>query len=145
MLRHARRPVGPRQPQQPGIIPAGLQGLDTEATWSDRQSDGWVDGHGTVGLVAWTHGLVGPCTWRRPSGHVATRRWRETGKWQGLMTPVRMDSQADEHAWCCERQRQRTLLVLTPTRKGQAERPTRKRRIKGLPQHKHKRLYTQSS
>ena len=56
-----------------------------------------------------------------------------------------MDSQADEPAWCCERQRQRTLRVLTPTRQGQAERPTRTRRIKGLPQHQHKRLYTQSS
>jgi hypothetical protein len=42
MLIHARGPVGHRKQQPHGIIPAGLHGVDTEATWSYRKSDGWV-------------------------------------------------------------------------------------------------------
>jgi len=57
MMLHARGPVWHRKPQPQGIIPAGLQGLDTEATWSDRKSAGWVYGHGTFCLVACKHGL----------------------------------------------------------------------------------------
>ena len=44
MMIHARGPVGHRKQQKQGIIPAGLTGLDTEATWSYSKSDGWVYG-----------------------------------------------------------------------------------------------------
>ena len=52
MMIHARGPVWHRKQPRQGIIPAGLHGVDTEATWSDSQSDGWVYGHGTFCLVA---------------------------------------------------------------------------------------------
>jgi hypothetical protein len=51
---HARGPVWHRKPQQQGISPAGLHGLDTDATWSYSKSDGWVYGHGTFCMVAWS-------------------------------------------------------------------------------------------
>jgi hypothetical protein len=105
MMRHARGPVWPRQQPQPGIIPAGLHGLDTAATWSDRKSDGWVDGHGTFWMVACKPCLVGTFTWMRNSGHEAKRMGLETGQLTGLMTTIRMDSKADEQAWCFEQQR----------------------------------------
>ena len=59
MMIRARGPVWHRQHQQQGLIPAGLPGLDTEATWSDSKSDGWVYGHGTFGMVAWTRRILG--------------------------------------------------------------------------------------
>jgi hypothetical protein len=145
MMIHARGPVWPRQPQQQGIIPEGLHGLDTEATWSDRQSDGWVYGPGTCGRVAWKHCLLGPFKWMRNSGHAATRRWLETGQLTGLLTTVLRDSQADDQAWFFERQRQRTIRLRTTTRNGQDKRPKRKRRIKVRQKQTNTRLYKQRS
>ena len=73
MMIHVRGPVWHRKPQHQGIIPAGRHGLDTDATWSYRQSDGWVYGHGTFRLVACKHCLLGTFTWMRNSGHEAKR------------------------------------------------------------------------
>jgi hypothetical protein len=96
MMMRARGPVWHRQHQQQGLIPAGLPGLDTEATWSDSKSDGWVYGHGTFGMVAWTRRILGAFKWMRNSANEANRLWRETGKFQGLITTGLMDSKADE-------------------------------------------------
>jgi hypothetical protein len=71
--------------------------------------------------------------------------WLETGQLKGLMTTVLMDSQADDQAWFFERQRQRHILLLTTTRKGQDKSPKRKRMIKVLQKQKNKRLYKQRS
>ena len=46
MMIRARGPVWHRKQQQQGIIPTGLTGLDTEATWSYSKSDG-------LGLWPW--------------------------------------------------------------------------------------------
>jgi hypothetical protein len=110
MMIHARGPVWHRQQQPQGIIPAGRHGLDTDATWSDSMSDGWVYGHGTFCMVACQHGLVGTFKWMRNSGHEAKRMWLETGQLKGLMTISLMDSKADDQAWFFERQRQRHIL-----------------------------------
>jgi hypothetical protein len=81
----------------------------------------------------------------RHSGHEAKRMWRETGKLKGLMTIILMDSQADDQALVFELQRQRPILFLTTTRKGQDQSPTRQRMIKVLQKQKNKRLYKQRS
>jgi hypothetical protein len=106
----ARGPVGHRQQQPQGISPAGLHGLDTEATWSDSQSGGWVYGHGTVCLVVCQRGLLGTCKWMRNSGHEAKRLWLERGQLKGLLTTVLMDRKADDQAWLFELPRQRPSL-----------------------------------
>lgn len=96
-------------------------------------------------MVACKHGLVGTCKWRRNSGHEAKRLGLETGQLTGLMTTVLMDSMADDQAWFFERQRQRHIRLLTPTRKGKDKSPKRKRLIKVLQKQKNKRLYKQRS
>jgi hypothetical protein len=145
MMSHARGPVWHRQQQQQGIIPAGLHGLDTDATWSDRKSDGGVYGHGTFCMVACKHGLFGTCKWMHNSGHEAKRMGLETGQLQGLMTTVLMDRKTDDQAWFFERQRQRHILLLTTTRQGKDKSPQRKRMIKVRQKQKNKRLYKQRS
>jgi hypothetical protein len=145
MMIHARGPVWHREHQKLGIIPKGLTGLDTAASWSDSRSDGWVYGHGTFCLVACTNCILGAFKWMRNSAHEAKRLWLETGQLTGLMTTVRMDSKADDQALFFQMQRQRRLLLLTTTRKGTNKSPSRKRMIKVLMQRKNKRLYRQRS
>lgn len=65
MMIHARGPVWHRKPQQQGIIPEALCGLDTDATWSYSKSDGWVYGHGTFCMVACKNCLLGTFKWMR--------------------------------------------------------------------------------
>jgi hypothetical protein len=96
MMMRARGPVWHRKQQQQGIIPTGLTGLDTEATWSYSKSDGWVYGHGTCCMVACTSRILGACKWMRNRANEAKRMWLETGKLQGRMTTVLMESKADE-------------------------------------------------
>jgi hypothetical protein len=79
-MMRARGPVWHRKQPQQGIIPTGLTGLDTEATWSYRKSDGWVYGHGTFCMVACTSRILGALKWMRNRANEAKRLWRETGK-----------------------------------------------------------------
>jgi hypothetical protein len=52
MMNNALGPVWHTTQKAPGIIPAGLRGLDQEATWSKSHRDGWVYGHGSFCLVS---------------------------------------------------------------------------------------------
>jgi hypothetical protein len=121
MMIQARGPVWHRKQQKLGIIPKGLTGLDTAASWSYSKSDGWVYGHGTFCMVACTNRILGAFKWMRNSANEAKRMWLETGKLKGLITTVLMD------------------------RKGTDKSPTRQRMIKVLTQRKNKRLYKQRS
>src|SRR5436305_11420923 len=145
MMIHARGPVGHRKQQKQGIIPAGLTGLDTEATWSYSKSDGWVYGHGTFCMVACTSRILGAFKWMRNSANEAKRMWLETGKLQGLITTVLMESKADDKDLFREIRRQRGMLLLTTPRKGAAKSLERQRMIKVLKQQKHQQLYKQRS
>ena len=120
MMVHARGPVWHRKQQRQGIIPKGLQGLDTDGTWSYSKSGGWVYGHGTFCLVACRHRMLGAFKWMRNSGHEVKRLWVEAGKLKGLITTVLMDSKADDQALFREFHRQRGILLLTTARKGAA-------------------------
>jgi hypothetical protein len=143
MMIRARGPVWHRKHQQQGIIPAGLTGLDTEATWSYSKSDGWVYGHGTFCMVACASRMLGAFKWMRNSANEAKRMWLETGKLQGLITTVLMDSKADDKDLFRELRRQRGILLLTTPRKGSAISPERQRMVKVLKQKRHQHLYQQ--
>ena len=145
MMLQARGPVWHRKQPKLDILPKGLTGLATAASWSYRKSDGWVYGHGTFCMVACRNRILGACKWRRTSAHEAKRLWLETGKLKGLMTTVLMDRKADEQALFFQRPRQRRSLLLTTTRKGTDNSPARKRMIKGLTPRKNKRLDKQRS
>ena len=143
MMVRARGPVWHRKHQQQGIMPAGLKGLDTEATWSYSKSDGWVYGHGTFCMVACGHCMLGAFPGMRNSANEAKRMWLETGKLQGRITTVLMDSKADDKDVFRELRRQRGIRLLTTPRKGSAIRPERQRMVKVLKQKRHQHLYQQ--
>ena len=140
MMVRARGPVWHRKHQQQGIMPAGLKGLDTEATWSYSKSDGWVYGHGTFCMVACGHCMLGAFPGMRNSANEAKRMWLETGKLQGRITTVLMDSKADDKDVFRELRRQRGIRLLTTPRKGSAIRPERQRMVKVLKQTRHQHL-----
>src|SRR6266487_7165778 len=86
--------------------------------------------------------------WGRSSGCAtaptkAKRMWLETGKLQGLITTVLMDSKADDKDLFRELRRQRGILLLTTPRKGSAMSPERQRMVKVLKQKRHQHLYQQ--
>jgi hypothetical protein len=87
--------------------------------------------------------MLGAFKWRRNSGNEAKRMWLETGKLNGLITTVLMDSKAEDKDLFFELQRQRGLLLLTTSRKGADKSPARQRRVKVLKQRKNQRLYKQ--
>ena len=59
MMHKALGPVWHTKHQAPGGIPAGLRGVDQEATWSKRHRDGWGYGHGAFCVVAHRPCLLG--------------------------------------------------------------------------------------
>jgi hypothetical protein len=71
--------------------------------------------------------------------------WLETGQLKGLVTPVLMDSKADDKDLFFELHRQRGILLLTTARKGANKSPARQRMGKVLKQRKNQRLYKQRS
>jgi len=134
-----------RKQQAQGIIPKGLRGVDTEATWSKSKSEGWVYGHGTFCMVACKNRMLGAFKWMRNSGNEAKRLWGETGKLQGLIATVLMDSKADDKDLFFEFERQRKMRLLTTPRKGADKSPERKRMVQILNEKQNKRLYKQRS
>src|SRR5262249_47877334 len=145
MLIHARGPVWHRNHQEHGIMPKGLTGLDTAATWSYSKSDGWVYGHGPFCLVACKTRILGAFKWMRNRANEAKRLGPETGKLKGLVTTVLMDSKAEDKDLFREFQRQRQMLLLTTPRKGADKSLARQRMVKVLKRKKTKRVYRQRS
>jgi hypothetical protein len=145
MMVRALGPVWHRKQQQQGIIPKGLRGLDTDATWSCSKSAGWIYGHGTFCLIACGSRILGAFKWMRNSDNEAKRMWMETGKLKGLITTVLMDSKADDQDLFFELDRQRGMLLLTTTRKGTDKSPSRRRMIKVLRKRENQQLYEQRS
>jgi hypothetical protein len=145
MMVQARGPVWHRQHQEQGVIPKGLTGLDTEATWSYSKSNGWVYGHGTFCLIACKARILDAFKWMRNSANEAKRMWLETGKLKGRITTALMDSKADDKDLFSEFQRQRQVLLLTTPRKEADKSPARRRMVKVLKQSKNKRVYKQRS
>ena len=124
-------------------MPAGLKGWATEATWSYSKSDGWVYGPGTFCMVACVPCMLGAFQGMRNSANEAKRMWLETGKRQGLIPTVLMDSKADDKDVFRELRRPRGIRLLTTPRKGSALSPERQRMVKVLKQKRHQHLYQQ--
>jgi hypothetical protein len=87
--------------------------------------------------------MLGACQWMRHSANEAKRLWLETGKLQGLITTVLMDSKADDKDVFRALRRQRRTLLLTTPRQGRAIHPERQRMGKGLKQKRPQPLYQQ--
>ena len=59
MMHKALGPVWHAKHKAQGIIPAGLRGVDQEATWSHSHRDGWGYGQGSCCLVSHSPCLLG--------------------------------------------------------------------------------------
>jgi hypothetical protein len=117
MMNKALGPVWHAKHKAQGLIPAGLRGVDQEATWSTSHSDGWVYGHGSFCVVAHSPCVLGAFKYMRNRAHEAKRLWLETGQLRGVVTTVIMDGKADDQALFAEFQRQRKMTLLTTPRK----------------------------
>ncbi len=92
----ARGPVWHPQQKKQNVLPAGLHGVDREATWSFSHADGWVYGHGSFCLVPHTVPLVGLFVWMPNSGSESKRMAQEILPYAGRLKTVCMDSKADD-------------------------------------------------
>jgi len=141
MMHQALGPVWHRQHQRQRLIPHGLRGLDREATWSYRKSDGWVYGYGSCCLVSHAPVVLGACKAMRNSAHEAKRLWWETGHLKGLVQTVMMDSKADDQALFGEFRRQRGMTLLTWPRRNRDHTAKRRAMIRLLHSPRSTRLY----
>jgi len=141
MRNKALGPVWHRTHQRQGHVPQGLRGLDREATWRDRKSDGWVYGHGSFCLVSHRPVVLGAFKIMRNSAHEAKRLWWETGHLKGLVKTVIMDGKADDQALFGEFRRQRRMTLLTWPRHHSAHTAEQRAMIRLLNRPRNKRLY----
>jgi len=117
MMNQAKGPVWHKKQKDQGIIPKGLRGIDKEATWSKSNADGWVYGHGTFCLTSHQYPVAGCFMWMPNSGDEAKRMWLETGGLKGFVDYVSMDSKADKYPLFREFSRQRSMTLVTSSRR----------------------------
>jgi hypothetical protein len=142
-MNNALGPVWHAKHTAPGIIPAGLRGVDQEATWSKSRSDGWVYGHGSFGLVSHSPCVLGAFTYMRNSAHAAKRLGLETGHLRGVIATVVMDGKADDQALFREFQRQRGMTLVTTPRNNSDHTEARQQMIHLLHRPKNRKLRQQ--
>ena len=116
-MNHARGPVWHKKQKDKGIIPKGLRGIDKEATWCKSHADGWVYGHGSFSLTSHKVPVLGSFMWMPNSGNEAKRMWSETGYLKGYIDYVAMDSKADSYPLFRELNRQRSMTLVTSSRR----------------------------
>jgi hypothetical protein len=143
MMHNAWGPVWHTRHQAQGVIPAGLRGLDQEATWGKRHRDGWVYGHGSCCLVSHHPCVLGAFKYIRNSANEATRLWLETGHLRGLVKTVMMDGKADAQDRFAEFQRQRRMTLLTTPRRHGNRTAARQQMLQILDRPSHRKLRRQ--
>jgi hypothetical protein len=143
MMNKALGPVWHAKHKAPGVIPAGLRGVDQEGTWSKSHSDGWVYGHGSFCVVSHSPCMLGAFKYMRNSAHEAKRLWRETGQLRGVIATVVMEGNAADQALFPEFQRQRRMTLVTTPRNNSDHTPARQHMITVLNQPQNCRLRQQ--
>jgi hypothetical protein len=131
MMVKAKGPVWHQKQKKQGVVPAGLTGLDQQATWSYSRADGWVYGHGSFSLVSHAVSVLGFFAWMPNSGHEAKRMHKEIVRYSGLVTKVFMDSKADDQKLYFALQEHNIQLVTAP-RKGANKSPRRQEMIRQM-------------
>ncbi len=143
MMNPARGPVWhPRQKKQ-DVLPAGLHGVDREATWGFSHTDHWVYGHGSFCLVPHAVPVVGLFVWMPNSEYEPRRMEQAVRRYAGLLETVCMDSKADDqHLW----QRLRddlNIQLLTHMRAIPLKSPTRKAMHRAMRNRANQKVYRQ--
>lgn len=117
MMNRAKGPIWHKKQKDQGIVPKKLRGLDKEATWGKSQADGWIYGHGSFSLTNHLHPVLGCFMWMPNSGNEAKRMWHETAKLKDCVDFVAMDSKADSYPLFREFTRQRSMTLVTSSRR----------------------------
>lgn len=145
MMVKARGPVWHKKQKQQGIVPAGLHGLDREATWCFSKADGWVYGHGTFCLTVHEPQVLGAFKWMPNCAHEAKRLQAELPKFERQIKIACMDGKADDYPLYRALKDQYDIQLLTRMRRGKDKTPERQQMRKELSSERHRRIYTQRS
>lgn len=154
MMVKAKGPVWHQKQKEQGQVPAGLRGLDREATWSYSRADGWVYGHGTFCLCAHAYNghkrngigaVLGRFVWMPNSAHEAKRLPEEVAPYKGLLKIVCMDSKADDLSLYEHLQEKLKMQLLTAARSGMDKSPKRQHMIRQMSGRYHRMVYRQRS
>ena len=144
-MNRSKGPVWHKKQKQQGIIPNRLRGLDKEATWSKSHADGWVYGHGSFSLTSHRYPVLGCFMWMPNSSNEAKRMWHETAHLKGLVDYVAMDSKADSYPLFRELNRQRSITLVTKSRRKENKTANRIRMHQLMETDKLKQIYKERS
>jgi hypothetical protein len=106
-----------KKDKEAGRVPAGLTGLDKEATWSYSKADGWLYGHGTFCLTSHGKSVVGLFIWMLNSASESKRLGEEIPAFANLLETVCMDSKADDEKMYSDLKDKYGIKLLTVPRK----------------------------
>lgn len=145
MMVKAKGPVWHQKQKKKGEVPAGLTGLDKEATWSFSRADGWVYGHGSFCLTSHRVPVLGFFAWMTNSGHEAKRMQKEMAHYAGVVKKVFMDSKADDQKLYFSLQEEHGIQLVTVPRKGADKSPLRQEMMRQMLTRQNRKDYRQRS
>lgn len=129
MMTRARGGIWHKKDKANGIVPAGLTGLDKQATWSYSKADGWIYGHSSFALVSHQTSVLLQFKWMPNCSHEAKRLEPETVKFAGLIDIVCMDSKADDEKMVTRLKTEQGIKLLTVPRSKMDKSEARKKMI----------------
>jgi len=143
MMTKARGPVWHQKQRKQGLVPAGLTGLDRDATWSYSHADGWVYGHGAFCVVSHQTPILGLFQWMPNAAHEAKRLKTEIVGFTGMVKTGCMDSKADDQKLYALLRRDHQMQLLTVPRHGMDKTPARQEMIRAMQTLRNRRTYQQ--
>ncbi len=143
MMNPARGPVWHPQQKKQNVLPAGLHGVDREATWSFSHADGWVYGHGSFCLVPHDVPVVGLFVGMPNSEYEPRRMEQVVRRYTGLLETVCMDSKADDQQLWQRLRDEVNIQLLTRMRAIPPKSPARKAMRRAMRNRANQRVYRQ--
>jgi hypothetical protein len=145
MMTRAKGGVWHKKDKAQGIIPAGLTGLDKEATWSFSKADGWLYGHGSFALVSHQVPVLLQFKWMKNSASEAKRMELEVAQVSEWLEVVCMDSKADDEKMFTRLQTKQGIKLLTVPRRKMDKSERRKQMIAEQLKIENRQIYKQRS
>lgn len=145
MMTRARGGVWHKKDKEKGVIPAGLSGLDTSATWSYSLADGWVYGHGSLAIVSHQVPVLLQFKWMPNSANEAKYLEPEVIKFADRLEIVCMDSKADDEKLYTRLKNEQGIKLLTVPRSKMDKSQARKQMIAEQMKPENRQIYKQRS
>lgn len=145
MMTRARGGVWHKKDKEKAHVPAGLTGLDKEATWSFSKADGWIYGHGSFSIVSHQTPVLLQFKWMKNSAHEAKRMELEVNGFSDLIEIVCMDSKADDEKMFTRLQTSQGIKLLTVPRSKMDKSEARKQMIAEQMREENRQTYRRRS